>query len=213
MAENSTTYTNFYRTQQDAEALLTGLQLYVKAAINYNAFCLEAAGEKVDVDPYFIIPNQLDSWGLTNNWSAFYTAIYQADLIIDNAHRFELTEEELFTRFDTVIFQGTVLEIKNVFPDFIMSKDFLDRVGDNYERIQTKEERLIEDYFNRFIPYSYIVYEDSLDFDYVEDYMEEEDERTYERYAGSYAQDVMGYSDEDIDTIFDGDPDAYWNID
>lgn len=107
----------------------------------------------------------------------------------------------------------TILEIKNVFPDFIMSKDFLDRVGDNYERIQTKEERLIEDYFNRFIPYSYIVYEDSLDFDYVEDYMEEEDERTYERYAGSYAQDVMGYSDEDIDTIFDGDPDAYWNID
>ena len=36
---------------------------------------------------------------------------------------------------------------------------------------------------------------------------------TYERYAGSYAQDEMGYSDDDIDTIFDGDPDAYWNID
>ena len=35
----------------------------------------------------------------------------------------------------------------------------------------------------------------------------------YSEYAGSYAQDVMGYSDEDIDTIFDGDPDAYWNID
>lgn len=35
----------------------------------------------------------------------------------------------------------------------------------------------------------------------------------YSRYAGSYAQDEMGYSDEDIDTIFDGDPDAYWNID
>ena len=33
------------------------------------------------------------------------------------------------------------------------------------------------------------------------------------RYSGSYAQDEMGYSDEDIDTIFDGDPDAYWNID
>lgn len=32
-------------------------------------------------------------------------------------------------------------------------------------------------------------------------------------YHGSYAQDEMGYSDEDIDTIFDGDPDAYWNID
>ena len=36
---------------------------------------------------------------------------------------------------------------------------------------------------------------------------------TYDRYNGSYAQDVMGYSDDDIDTIFDGDPSAYWNID
>jgi|GEM_PF-1887071 len=40
-----------------------------------------------------------------------------------------------------------------------------------------------------------------------------EEPQHYERYAGSYAQDEMGYSDEDIDTIFDGDPDAYWNID
>lgn len=30
----------------------------------------------------------------------------------------------------------------------------------------------------------------------------------YDRYGG-----YQGYSDEDIDTIFDGDPDAYWNID
>lgn len=40
-----------------------------------------------------------------------------------------------------------------------------------------------------------------------------DDEPTYDRYNGSYAQDVMGYSDDDIDTIFDGEPDAYWNID
>ncbi len=39
------------------------------------------------------------------------------------------------------------------------------------------------------------------------------EKRTYEKYGGSYAQDEMGYSDDDIDTIFDGDPDAYWNID
>jgi hypothetical protein len=32
-------------------------------------------------------------------------------------------------------------------------------------------------------------------------------------FAGSYAQDVMGYSDEDIYDAFEGDPDAYWNID
>lgn len=34
-----------------------------------------------------------------------------------------------------------------------------------------------------------------------------------DEYAGTYAHDVAGYSDEDIDTIFDGEPDAYWNID
>lgn len=44
-------------------------------------------------------------------------------------------------------------------------------------------------------------------------YQSNDDEPTYERYAGTYAQDVMGYSDDDIDTIFDGEPDAYWNID
>lgn len=32
-------------------------------------------------------------------------------------------------------------------------------------------------------------------------------------YAGTYAHDEAGYSDEDIDIIFDGDPSAYWNID
>lgn len=35
----------------------------------------------------------------------------------------------------------------------------------------------------------------------------------YEEFAGTYAQEVAGYSDEDIYDAFDGDPDAYWNID
>lgn len=41
----------------------------------------------------------------------------------------------------------------------------------------------------------------------------EEEQSHYTEYSGSYAQDVMEYSDEDIDIIFDGEPDAYWNID
>ena len=50
--------------------------------------------------------------------------------------------------------------------------------------------------------------------DYIEDDSDYEYERpSYGRYAGTYAQDEAGYSDDDIDTIFDGDPDAYWNID
>lgn len=35
----------------------------------------------------------------------------------------------------------------------------------------------------------------------------------YGEYADTYAQDVAGYSDDVIDDAFDGDPDAYWNID
>ena len=39
------------------------------------------------------------------------------------------------------------------------------------------------------------------------------DRATYHNYHGSYAQDEMGWSDDDIDTVLDGNPDAYWNID
>ncbi len=41
----------------------------------------------------------------------------------------------------------------------------------------------------------------------------EESKPSYGRYSGSYAQDEMGYSDDVIDSAFDGDPDMYWNID
>ena len=40
-----------------------------------------------------------------------------------------------------------------------------------------------------------------------------QERHTYENYNGSYAQDVEGWSDQDINEDFDGDPDAYWNID
>lgn len=46
------------------------------------------------------------------------------------------------------------------------------------------------------------------------DYSEQNDYGThYGEYAGYYAQDVEGYSDDVIDDAFEGDPDAYWNID
>ena len=60
------------------------------------------------------------------------------------------------------------------------------------------------------------IYDDGDNDEYEEgcdDYSYERDEPTYDRYNGAYAQDVMGYSDDDIDIIFDGDPLAYWNID
>lgn len=55
--------------------------------------------------------------------------------------------------------------------------------------------------------------DEEYDEDDYDDYSHDYEEPTYDRYNGSYAQDEMGYSDDDIDTIFDGDPEAYWNID
>ena len=49
---------------------------------------------------------------------------------------------------------------------------------------------------------------DRSEYDYEEEYGSH-----YGEYAGSYAQDVMGYSDDVINDAFDGEPDAYWNID
>lgn len=46
--------------------------------------------------------------------------------------------------------------------------------------------------------------------DYEESY---EDARHYEEFQDCYAQEVEGYSDEEINEVFEGDPDMYWNID
>lgn len=81
-------------------------------------------------------------------------------------------------------------QIKLLFPKFPITDTVIQHIGEEYE---------FQDISNC-----------------VEDSNRPEDcaeLRTYERYGGSYAQDEMGYSDDDIDTIFDGDPSAYWNID
>jgi hypothetical protein len=77
-------------------------------------------------------------------------------------------------------------------------------------RYSTKVEKdgmLTEVYFHELNP--------SLPVHHRSTYSQNNDEysRHYGEYAGTYAQDVMGYSDEDIDAAFDGEPDAYWNID
>lgn len=54
------------------------------------------------------------------------------------------------------------------------------------------------------------LYDGEADFDY------EDNNRYgghYGDFAGSYAQDEMGYSDDVIYDAFEGDPDMYWNID
>ncbi len=84
---------------------------------------------------------------------------------------------------------SVVEEIEKIFPTFIISEKF-----EELRRLQ-------------LFQYQQALESDDDDDD---DYSEH---GSFGRYGGSYAQDEMGYSDDDIDIIFDGDPSAYWNID
>ncbi len=39
-----------------------------------------------------------------------------------------------------------------------------------------------------------------------------DEEETCDRYNGSYAQDELGWSNQEIEEVLDGDPELYWNI-
>lgn len=80
----------------------------------------------------------------------------------------------------------TMKQIRTLLPMFVITPNFSNHIGELNE------------------VYGY---------DEDDDWYEYDEEPTYERYAGSYAQDEMGWSDDDIDTVLDGDPSAYWNID
>lgn len=87
------------------------------------------------------------------------------------------------------LLDSVIEEIKSVYPDFPIDYEF-----------EEKRQQNLEQYY--------------ADCDYEDDMYTMNDEySTFCRYNGSWAQDVEGYSDDDIDTIFDGDPNAYWNID
>ncbi len=98
-----------------------------------------------------------------------------------------------------VIFQledKVIEEIKTVYPNFFMDALFESKRIWNLNRNSNNDSE-DEDY-----------YDNCNECDLIYD-----EKASYDRYSGTWAQDVEGYSDDDIDTIFDGDPSAYWNID
>lgn len=80
-------------------------------------------------------------------------------------------------------------EIKTIVPNFSISEEGTNKLSEKYDEWESKQ----QDYNNHH-----------------DDYYERE---SYGEYAGSYAQDVEGLSDDFINDVLDGDPDAYWNID
>ena len=92
---------------------------------------------------------------------------------------------------------SAIEEIRMVYPSFKMDDVF--------------ESMRIESLHWNNINYDGDDEEDEYDYEVYDP--DSECSSTYGRYYGSWAQEVEGYSDEDIDTIFDRDPSAYWNID
>ena len=98
--EGSATFNNFFRTGQDAEALLASMMAHVRTAGGSSDEVHISAGLKVDklVNDYQsdivrgarqLAPKiYFGAW-----WKTFYDAIHDADLMLDNAYRFELPEE------------------------------------------------------------------------------------------------------------------------
>jgi hypothetical protein len=74
----------------------------------------------------------------------------------------------------------------------------------NYAMIYKKGEPGTQFYFPTSATHSNIHKEEHTQSKYLSHFGE---------YAGTYAQDVAGYSDETINDAFEGDPYAYWNID
>ena len=106
-------------------------------------------------------------------------------------------------------------QIRDLFPNFIIPKTFAKNIGSGFgltfmecELHETDPDDDSHDCSNCgfYDCESYCGYDPRNDWD-------DSEAPTYNRYQGSWAQDEMGYSDDDIDTIFDGDPSAYWNID
>jgi hypothetical protein len=82
-----------------------------------------------------------------------------------------------------------ISRIKEILPSFSLSMEAKQILNAKYHQWEEKQ-----NYFN---DNSYVYYE----------------RESYGEFAGTYAQDVEGLSDDFIYDVLDGDPDAYWNID
>ena len=84
----------------------------------------------------------------------------------------------------------TITEIKEIKADFTISEEGKQKLADKFSIWENEQQQ--DDY---------------------DDYDDYDRRESYGQYAGSYAQDVKGLSDDFINDVLDGDPDAYWNID
>ena len=84
--ENATTYTNYFKTQKDAEALLTTLGHYMRGTWSTDPgnMSVSLMGEYVDED-LFYYPKDLGFWPAS--WLLPYWKIFDAWLFPARSHR------------------------------------------------------------------------------------------------------------------------------
>ena len=87
--ENSVTFTNFYKNEQDLAVLVRGMHAILVPAFNkFNT--LELVGVKADESPSGHIPipdvfARFHEWNsIGTDWKNFYDAIYECNLLFDN---------------------------------------------------------------------------------------------------------------------------------
>lgn len=119
------------------------------------------------------------------------------------------------TRLNKTIFEyePIIESIEYIFPDYIKNI--------NNKKFE-KANKVLVDFENKLIVPNLteegmmLQYGFYLDETYEPSISNENDyyeQQSYGQFAGSYAQDVEGLSDNFISDALDGDPDAYWNID
>lgn len=103
------------------------------------------------------------------------------------------------TGMEFLMYDEVIDQIKIAYPKFCMD--------DRFERIRNNRLRFRHEYPE--------FEDDDFESDEQDDIfsLRCDEYPSYDKYSGSWAQEEAGYSDDDIDTIFDGDPLAYWNID
>lgn len=91
---------------------------------------------------------------------------------------------------------------------FYISEEDLDLICQRYPnfKLSQQAQEVLEGKYESLLAQD--IDEDDLWDDHFENSRE-----SYGMYAGSYAQDVEGLSDNFINDVLGGEPDAYWNID
>lgn len=111
--------------------------------------------------------------------------------------------------------------------DFEEAKEYLIKQYEHFLRYKydkrkkylNKSRKYNDIRFERHVKFYKQLLKESGEYDFNEELINEKKQKRNESpsypigYVAKWAHDVVGYSDDEIDTIFDGDPDAYWNID